>query len=320
MSLLGFLGGVGSLFGSGGTKSNSSTSQNQNSKTEQASTGKQQTTGKTLGHTVQNTNAKTDQHTTSVGRTDTNTRESSATTGATTNYSSDVLAALDSILTQSLGSGTSQQATDALSGRLGQVQDAAAQPGFDVEGYVSGIANAAQVGIQADLDSRINSILSATGSSETGNSMSALLASRLRNDAASNLAGIVSNATAQGTQIQQGQQESLTTQISGLSGDLTTQLVNLLGAAKGGAQQTTGTAQSLSDQGQRTEQRQLVEEQSKQRIGEQSKQIDSSTTNESAIQQQKTNTQTNTNTKSEDGKKDLFDRLTSALGASSKAA
>jgi len=128
---------------------------------------------------------------------------------------------------------------------LNQVKQMAAAPEFDVSGYVNGIAAAAGAATQGDLESRINSILSATGSSETGNSMSALLGNRLRNDATATLAGIVSQATAQGEQIKEQQQASLTEQIGGLANDLSAHLTNLLQAGAGARQETTGTSATV---------------------------------------------------------------------------
>jgi len=252
MSLLGFLTGVGSLFaGSQGdeTKSSGNKTTNQSSSGVQAST----TTGTGVSKTNNQSEVYTGSTTTAKesGKTTASTVQSgtSSSTGVqtgaqsqTTNmYSSDILASLDTILKGQLNSGSAQTATDAVAGRLSQVQDEAAGGGFDVEGYVSGIAAAAGAATQSDLDSRINQTLSATGSSETGNSMSALLGNRMRNEASANLAGIVANATATGKQIRTQEQASLTDQISELSGGLSAQLNQLLGVTAGASQTTTGT-------------------------------------------------------------------------------
>jgi hypothetical protein len=340
MGLLSFLTGVSSLFGgSDGKKQNTSTNQNQNSET--AQTGKTTTTGTINSGTVASgSSTQTGSQTTSgkstgtvaestKGTTTATGTEKTQTTDKTSQYSSEVLASLDSLLMQSLGSGTAQQATDALQGRLNQVKNAAAAPAFDTEGYVAGIANAAMARTQDDLDSRINSMLSATGSSESGNSMAALLGNRMRNDAAANLAGIVSNATAQGQQIAQSEQESLTSQISGLSNDLAGQLQNLLGVAKGGQSTSVGTGQATTAQSTANQQQsnqsstatENVNQSTKSTATEQTKsdtkQTESGTTDATQVSQ--TNVNTKTNTKTKDGK-DLFGNILEALGKSSAAA
>lgn len=251
MSLLSFVTGAASLFSSansGRTSERASSTQHSNASGETAATANE-SSSTTGTQTQSSTGSSTSSGTTrSTGAT--TGREASTTTGTTTNYSSDVLASLDSILTQQMGAGggvsTAQQASDALAGRLQQLQATANQPAFDVNGYVSGITEAATAATQNDLDSRINSILSATGSSEGGNSMSALLGNKLRNDAAANLAGISSNARAQGEQIRMAQEQSTTVQLGELAGGLNAGLVNLLGAARGGQQATTGAATAVT--------------------------------------------------------------------------
>jgi hypothetical protein len=318
MSLLGFLTGVGSLFGSGSTgKSSTTQSSSGTSNSEQAAT-----TDTSLNGTVTSNQSSTgNQNTTgtSAANQATTGKESSATTGTTTNYSSDVLASLDALLTSSLGNGAAQKATDTLSGRLDQLKASAAQPAFDVNGYVSGIAQAATSATQSDLDSRINSILSATGSSEGGNSMSALLGNKLRNEASANLAGVISNANIAGNEMAQKQQESLTSQMSGVSNDISTQLAQLLSAAKGGTQQTTGAANTVSTQNQAstgsTTQNTAETATQNQTQTEKSDQTQSGVTQTQGT----TTSTTKASTKTNDGKT-LFDKILSGLGSSSAAA
>jgi hypothetical protein len=318
MSLGGFLTGAASLFGGGGGSKGTSSSQTQNTKSsqEQAATAEEIKSGTT---TQNQTSTGTSNTTGSSSQTGTTTgKEASQTTGMTTNYSSDVLASLDAILTQQLGSGSAMQASDALAGRLTQIQQQASQPAFDVNAYASGITAAATAATQNDLDSRINSILSATGSSEGGNSMSALLGAKLRNEAAANLAGISANARATGEQIKMGQQESLTGQISGLSGDLSTNLANLLAAAKGGSQQTTGTATATSSQQQQqtgTQQQATTEN-----LSSNTQQTDKSTTQQTGLTQTTGSSKTSTNGSTKDKKGDLFDKILGAFSSSAAAA
>lgn len=303
MSLLGFLTGAASLFGGGGGGG----SQSSSSKSTTNSSGTQAVIGSS------DTTQKGTQTTTGSSTTTGTIAGTEAATGSnrTTNYSSDVLASLDSLLKSALGGGATSAATDALSGRLQQIQAQAGQPGFNVDNYVSGIAAQATAATQSNLDERINSVLSLTGSSETGNSMAALLGNRLRNEAGANLAGVISTARAQGEQIAQGQQESLTAQISGLSSDITNQLATLLGAAKGGVQDTTSksTATNTQDSSSKT-----GSTQTETLTG-------STSTKESGVTEvDQTSTTTKKGKIKTSNGNGLFDKLASALGAASKAA
>jgi hypothetical protein len=323
MSLMGFLTGAASLFGGGGsgTQQSMSSTQHSSASSEVAATAYESKTGKT-------TQTGSSKGTSATSGTSTNTgtttgKEASQTTGQTTNYSSDVLASLDAILTQQLGAGggvgSAQQATDALSGRLKQVQELASKPAFDVKGYAAGITSAATAATQNDLDSRINGILSATGSSEGGNSMSALLGAKLRNDAAANLAGISANATAQGEQIALQQETARTQQLSSLSGDLMANLSNLLGAAKGGAQTSTGTASTSSNQTQQQTGTQTGT--TTENVDTSTTQTDESKTTQTGITQTEEKGTVSTKSKGSSGKSgDLFDKILEAFTKSATAA
>lgn len=249
MSLLGFITGVGSIIGAIDGKK-TKTSQSSSGSTQSAASGSSSTTGKLTNTSTQNQNQTSNSNQSQTGTVTNSGTTSSAMTGQesqqsqsgqqTTMFSSDILASLDSLLKQQLTGGSAQQATDAVGGRLQQIQSIAGQPQFNVDQFVSGIATQAEAATQNDLDSRINQILSASGGSETGNSMNALLGNKLRNDAAANLSGIVSGARAQGTQIAQQQEESRTQQIATLGSELSTQLSNLINASAGASQNTTG--------------------------------------------------------------------------------
>jgi hypothetical protein len=236
-----------------------------------------------------------------------------------------VLASLDSLLKAQLGggsgTGTAQQATDAIADRLTQIQELANKPAFDVNGYVAGITQAATAATQNDLDSRINSILSATGSSEGGNSMSALLGAKLRNDATANLAGVTANAKLAGEQLATQQNESLTNQVGSLSGDLMTNISNLLAAAKGGTQQTTGAATATSNQ--QTQQAGTSAQQTQEQLTGTTTQTESVKTDQSGLTQTK---ESGISTTSKEGSikqnssKDLFSQIFDALKSSATAA
>lgn len=338
MSLLGFITGVGSIIsGLRGSSEKSSSTTNSNVKTAQSgqsnTTGSLTQNGTTTGSQQQTgTQAQTGTVTNSGGSTSNvtgNETQQSQTGQTTTNYSSDVLASLDSLLKQQLAGGGAQiqQAQDALGGRLQQIQAIAGQPQFDVNNFVSGIASQAAAATQSDLDSRINTMLSASGSSETGNSMSALLGNRLRNEAAANFAGIVSGAQAQGTQIAQAQQESITGQISGLAGGLGSQLATLLGATQGAQSTTTGqstsTGQSTQQAQETTFQKQIQDLLTSLTQNTNTTQTESSTANqtqstkESQIGEQTTNSATKGKTSSSG---DIFGNIAKLFSSSQAAA
>lgn len=343
MSLTGFLTGIGSLFaGAGGDKSKTSATGTSTEKATgtsktanvQNSTGTQVQTGLTgtSQQSKQSTDTKQNTNQSGTSNTQQTAAEKSKQNQVTTTYSSDVLASLDSLLKSQLASGTSEQATDAVAGRLEQVQADAAGPQFDVGNYVSGIAAAAGAATQSDLDSRINEILSATGTSETGNSMSALLGNRLRNEAAANLAGIVSNATATGNQIRQQESANTTGQINDLTGNLNAQLNSLLGVAQGGRQETVNVGENTTEQLSKTQdtaQQSTVgsENTSATASGyESSRLIDKTNQTVSGVQtqqQSQTGTKTgteNSNTKSGGGVDGIFSNLFTALSKSAAIA
>jgi len=314
MSLLGFLSGVGSLFSGGSDKSNtkSNLTQSTSSSSEQAATAQEDTKSTTTA----NTSASGSSTTTGTGSTTQTGKESTTQQNTTTNYSASVLASLDALLSEQMGNGNAQQGADTLSQRLKEITAQASKPGFDVEGYVSGIAKAASVDQQNALDSNINQILSRTGTSESGNSMSALLANKLRGEASANLAGIVSQAQATGAQIKNAEQESFTSQISGLSNDISGQLAQLLSAAKGGTSTSTGTQDTTSQQAQQSQQTQQTQEQQQQ----QSTQNTNSSTSQQGVTQTTGKETTTQKGSTSTQKGDLFSRITDALSKSSAAA
>jgi len=320
MSLMSFVTGAASLFGGSDKGSSSSTNQYSSGKSEQAATASEEST-KTGKQTQTSSGTSTSTGSTTQTGTATGT-ESSKTVGQTTNYSSDVLASLDALLTQQLGAGngvgSAQQASDALAGRLQQIQELAAKPAFDVEGYASGITEAATAATQNDLDSRINSILSATGSSESGNSMSALLGNKLRNDAAANLAGISANARATGEQLATQQQQSITDQIGNLSGGLSSQLINLLGAAKGGAQSTVGSATGTSTQA--NQQTGTTQSTTKENISSTGTTTETGKTSQSGITQATEEGKVSQKGSVSENEGDLFNKILKAFGSSAAAA
>lgn len=170
------------------------------------------------------------------------TTESSA---SAQDLSPDLLKALETLFTSTIGNGQFQQSGNAISGRLDQLTNQSKLPDFDVAAFAKGITDQATAGANLKLDSDINSILSKSGTTESGNSMNALLANKLRNETAANLAGITQQATASGEAIRQSQQSQITQGIQGLAGSLSDQILKLIQSTRGAS--TTGTSKSKED-------------------------------------------------------------------------
>lgn len=190
--------------------------------------------------------SKTDQ---SFERTSDTTSDASSTDKATgTDLSPALLASLEGMFQNVVKGGGFQTANNALSGRLSQLVNQSKQPAFDATGFAEGITRQAGAMAGLDLESSINGILSASGTTESGNSMSALLANKLRNQTASNLAGISANARATGEGIRQSGEKLITDSISGLAGGLEQGILGLIqstrGASTSGTQTSTGTAKT----------------------------------------------------------------------------
>lgn len=170
-------------------------------------------------------------------------RDSTTTTNATAqDLSPDLLKSLEALFKGQIGGSGFSDSTGAIDTRLKQLSQQALQPQFDVAGFASGISRQAEAAAGLDLESSINGMLSASGGSEGGNSMNALLANKMRNTTAANLAGISSQATATGENIRQTQQNSITSGIQGLGGTLADQLLKLIQGTRG----ASNTGQSTS--------------------------------------------------------------------------
>lgn len=135
---------------------------------------------------------------------------------------------------------------DAVSARLQQLMEQSNQPQFDVAGFAKGITDQAASVAGLAQESGINSVLSQAGSSEGGNSMSALLSAKVRNQTAANLGGISAQATATGEGIRQAQQNSLTEGIQGLGGSLTDSILKLIAGTRGATQTGKSTVNEES--------------------------------------------------------------------------
>ena len=165
-------------------------------------------------------------------------------------FSDGFLKLLETISADTLGS--SAQSQSAVRDQIGKVQKAdlgKAEIPFDMNAYIDGIVRQGTSRVTNQLESDVNQTESAIGGSSSGNSMSALLAQKLRGNAASDIAGITANATSTGAQIKSGLQQqraeelaSASTQLAGLGTSVDSSLANLLQALRGGEQwQETAT-------------------------------------------------------------------------------
>ena len=173
-------------------------------------------------------------------------KHSTVTTDASTqDLSPELLKSLESLFTGQVGGTGFSDATSAINNRLGQLTAQAAQPQFDVSGFAKGVTDQATAAAGLDLESTINGILSQSGISEGGGSMNALLANKLRNQTAANLAGVNAQATATGEGIRQSQQQGLTQGISTLGTNLAGSILDLIKSTRGAS--NTGTSKSVED-------------------------------------------------------------------------
>lgn len=157
----------------------------------------------------------------------------STTTANSQDLSPELLKSLEGLFSTILGSGGFEQATGAIGDRLSQMQDRAGQDPFDSVGFAEAITARAAKDAGLALDSSINSLLSSSGGSASGNSMNALLSNNIRNQTARELAGIGAEARATGEGIELQEQTALTESIMGLGTSLTDQILGLIAATRG---------------------------------------------------------------------------------------
>lgn len=119
-------------------------------------------------------------------------------------------------------------------GRSGLAADSAIRDlsGFDTNSFVNDTVEGARGRIQSDEDRALNGLADRIGSAEGNNSMAMLLSNRVRGDSASTLAGVRSNAVAQGQTIAR---ENAMARVSA-AGSESGFLGSLLAALKGGQQ------------------------------------------------------------------------------------
>lgn len=222
----------GISFGKSGQKSNQTTNIDKTESTNQSKTGTQTQTGTTTntGTTSQNTTSQGTQTQAQTG-TSTTTGQQTGTTSQTTNLFSDaILQGLEGVVGSLFGNTSGATVGD-----------------FDADQFVAGGLAKATADSTMSLEDNLNQMVANIGGRADGNSMTALLANRARNDAAANLAGVESQLTGQANEIVRQNV------LAGNTIDATNQgfLANLLQTLKGGTSTTTGTeAVATQQQGQ----------------------------------------------------------------------
>lgn len=169
-----------------------------------------------------------------------NSTTNSKTNASSQDLSPELLKSLEGLFQGQVGGTGFSDSTAAVGGRLKQLVDQSKQPQFDVAGFAKGITDAATSGAQIDLESGINGMLSKSGITESGNSMGALLANKLRNQTAATLGGVAAQATATGEGIRQSQQNEITSGINTSSQTILQSILNLISGTRGA--DTTGTS------------------------------------------------------------------------------
>ncbi len=336
MGILSFLTGVSSLF-TGGDKTRTTTDGSESMTGEQAVVGDSTSTSNstTNNRSVTDTKStqKSYQRNDTWGQSNTNTKQNTvgesntSKSGVQQNLSDETYAGLEGLLANSFASGATQQAQGSIQDRLAQITSRAGRE-FDVDAFVSGVSRAAASQTQMDLESRINTMLSDAGGSETGNSMAALLGNRVRNDAAATFAGVVSEATMAGEQMRTAQEESTTNQIGQLSGDISNSLTALLDASKGAISQYQDNENTKYNEEQNTSQSTHYKEGSvttgttttntKQDTKTVQNTKDTTKTTETGLTQVKSDKDTKSKTKTKEG--DLFTNLVKNLTKTGKDA
>lgn len=206
--------------------------------------------GRVTGTSTQKTQDRVRSSEDSVSRTQqTNVGQSTATqnttnVGQSLGFEAGIMDQLNSLLGGAIGDSGLSEGQQAINTRLQQLAAEGAGAGFDPNAYADRVTAAAATRAQGDLESRINSMQSQVGGTETGNTMAALLGQRLRTDAATELAGVRASAEAQGQQIRQQQQGSITDQMLGLQGAGSDTLQGLITALRGaqGTETQVGTS------------------------------------------------------------------------------
>lgn len=220
------MGAFGLSFGKKKQTVDSTTGVNKQEATTQATSGTRATTGTTS--TTQNNNttgSTTGQQTNTNTGQQTNVNQSQQVTSS---YNAPILAALE----------------QAVSGMFGGSTTRTPVTNFNADQFVQDQVARANVDINSGLESNINQLIHNVGGTAANNSMTALLANRLQNDAAGQRAGVRSEAVGQAQTIQR-ENALAANQVTGTDQAF---LGNLLQALKGGVTASTGAESQQTQQ------------------------------------------------------------------------
>lgn len=173
-----------------------------------------------------------------------NSTTNSTTKASSQDLSPDLLKSLEGLFKGQVGGTGFNDATSAASGRLKQLVDQSKAPQFDVAGFAKGVTDAATSGAQLDLESGINGMLSKSGITESGNSMGALLANKMRNATAATLGGVNAQAMATGEGIKEQQQTNITKGINDTGSTILQSILDLIAKTRGASNTGTSTTDS----------------------------------------------------------------------------
>jgi hypothetical protein len=211
----------GFSFGKSGQKSTQNTAIDKTESTSQNKTGTQSTTGTTTNEgtsTQQNTSTGT-QTQAQTGTTAQTANTAGQTTQQTNLFSDAILKGLEGTV-----------------GGLFSNTSGATVGSFDPTAFVAGGLARASADSTGKLEDSLNQMVAATGGRVDGNSMTALLANRARNDSAAAMAGTEATLNAQANEIVRSNALAGNTIDQSQQGFLT----NLLQVLKGGSATTTG--------------------------------------------------------------------------------
>lgn len=217
----------------GGQKTSGKTSVDKRETVNQAETAQKTSTGTTSTTGTTATSQAGTSSTSQLGQTATQAIGSETSQIQTQQFSDQVLAGLESAVSQ-------------LFGKVGAASDTdlTRDSSFDPEAFIAAGMDAASSRVSSDLDVAENSLYDQFGGRDDSNSMVNLLATRARSDAGSALAGERSKlgATAEGIL-----RENQATNIAGAGQSqnfLATLMQSMLGGLKGGVATSTGATQT----------------------------------------------------------------------------
>jgi hypothetical protein len=226
---------LGLSFGKKTNKTNSTTTVDKTESTAQQQTSDKASTQTTQSAATQQAASATQgqQATQQSGASQTSGTQTGTTTQTTSAFGSNILGGIE-------------QAVNSLFERTSTPLSSS---NFDARSFIDEGVQAAASDINSGLEGDINTLVTGLGGSTGNNSMSALLANRLRGDAASKLAGIKSGLTGQAEEILRNNAVA-SSQVASVDQNF---LGNLLSALKGGQVTTTGTESVATTQNQQTQ-------------------------------------------------------------------